>query len=72
MSAKSSYDLTPSMAPFFDPHMVGPLLDYLREVATLTFNTYLSFCLISFLKLFFVVELIDDLNISRSNYMTQK
>lgn len=28
----ASYDLTPSMAPFFDVHMVGPLLDFLREV----------------------------------------
>jgi translation initiation factor 3 subunit E len=27
----SAFDLTPFMAPFFDTHMVGPLLDFLRE-----------------------------------------
>ena len=32
MSAGQKWDLTASMAPYFDVHMVGPLLDFLREV----------------------------------------
>jgi hypothetical protein len=31
-SASNMYDLTPVMAPYFDVHMVNPLLDHLREV----------------------------------------
>jgi len=32
---KSTYDLTPAMAPFLDVHMMSPLLDFLREVSWL-------------------------------------
>ena len=30
--ATEKYDLTPLMTPFFDVHLVGPLLDHLSEV----------------------------------------
>jgi translation initiation factor 3 subunit E len=32
MSGKRSFDLTPVMAPYFDNHMIIPLLDFVREV----------------------------------------
>jgi hypothetical protein len=32
------YDLTPSMAPFMDVHMVNSLLDHVREVSSLNLN----------------------------------
>ena len=31
MAAKRSFDLTPVMAPYFDNHMIIPLLDFVRE-----------------------------------------
>jgi hypothetical protein len=34
--ASEKYDLTPLMTPFFDVHLVGPLLDHLSEVGFCT------------------------------------
>lgn len=32
MASKKIFDLTPVMAPYFDNHMIIPLLDFVREV----------------------------------------
>lgn len=29
--ADENFDLTPLMAPYFDAHMMGPLLDFLKN-----------------------------------------
>lgn len=39
MDGADRYDLTRQMAPYFDVHMVGPLLDYLRETGSYDLRT---------------------------------
>ena len=39
--ASEKYDLTPLMSPYFDVHLVGPLLDHLSEVTFLHSARYL-------------------------------
>ena len=53
-SEKSSCDLTPSMAPFLDVHMMSPLLDFLREVNSLH-NLLFSILKLEMLSVYFLV-----------------
>lgn len=41
MSNNKNFDITPLMAPYFDVHMVSPLLDFLLEVSSE--NAYVVF-----------------------------